>query len=95
MYEVLIQLFYGLGVLINVLWYYAVGDWQLIFAIFYFIPLVAVIIGMVKFVKDTPMCLIMRYTAKKAHRAFRYIAKLNKNKFRVTVDEIAEIKVNY
>jgi MFS family permease len=95
MYEVLIQLFYGLGVLINVLWYYAVGDWQLIFGIFYFIPLVVVIVGMVKFIKDTPMCLIMRYTAKKAHRAFRYIAKLNKNKFRVTVDEIAEIKVNY
>lgn len=88
-------MFYGLGVLINVLWYYAVGDWQLIFAIFYFIPLVVAIVGMTKLVKDTPICLVMRYTARHAHRDFKYIAKLNKNTFQVSVDEIASIKVNY
>ena len=59
----IIQLFFGLGVLINVLWFFAVGDWQLILTIFYFIPLVCVVLSFVFMVSDTPMCLVMRNSA--------------------------------
>ena len=58
--EVIIQLFFGLGVLVNVLWYYLTSDWQLVYVLFYFIPLVATIMSFVFLVTDTPMCLVMR-----------------------------------
>ena len=58
--EVIIQLFFGLGVLVNVLWYYLTSDWQLVYVLFYFIPLVATIMGFIFLVTDTPMCLVMR-----------------------------------
>lgn len=91
--SVAIQLFYGLGVLLNVLWYYAVGDWQLIFAIFYFIPTVVVVIGIAVIVRDTPICLVMRNSPVKALRDFRFIAKFNKKRsFKMEVEEIEEIK---
>lgn len=73
-----IQLFYGLGVLINVLWYYAIGDWQIILIAFYLVPLVFVIIGSIFFIKDTPMCLVTRYKSERALKAFAFIAKINK-----------------
>jgi OCT family organic cation transporter-like MFS transporter 4/5 len=94
--SVAIQLFYGLGVLLNNLWYFMVGDWQIIFAVFYFIPMVAVTIGSIVIIKDTPICLVMRNTPLKALRDFRYIAKMNKIKnFKMDVEEIEEVKRNY
>lgn len=78
--SVAIQLFYGLGVLLNVLWYYAIGDWQLIFALFYFIPAVLATIGVIVIVRDTPICLVMRNTPLKALKDFEYIARMNKKK---------------
>lgn len=84
-----IQLFYGLGVLLNVLWYFALGDWQLIFAVFYFIPMVAATIAVVVIVRDTPICLVMRNSPLKALRDFRYIAQLNKRSdFKMEIEEI-------
>ena len=73
-----IQLFYGTGVLINVLWYYAVGDWQIIFIAFYFVPLILVIAGFIFFVRDTPICLVTRYPEEDALKDFTFIAKMNK-----------------
>lgn len=91
-----IQLFYGLGVLLNVLWYYAVGDWQLIFVVFYFIPAVATTLGVIMIVKDTPICLVMRKTPIQALEDFRYIAKMNnKRSFRMEVEEIEEVKTKF
>ena len=78
-------MFFGMGVLINVLWYFAVGDWQLIFAIFYFIPLVLVVLSFIFFVRDTPMCLVMRNNTYRALKEFTFIAKLNNNKFDVSL----------
>jgi MFS family permease len=77
-FSVAIQLFYGLGVLINVLWFYAVGNWQIILAVFYLVPLVMVIIGVYFFVRDTPICLVTRYTPSVAVKEFNFIAKMNK-----------------
>ena len=64
--SVAIQLFYGLGVLLNVLWYFWIQDWQMIFVLFYFIPAVACAIGVVIIVRDTPICLVMRNSPSKA-----------------------------
>ncbi len=75
--SVAIQLFYGLGVLMNVPWYYAVGNWQLIFIIFYLIPSILVVASAVFFLRDTPICLVMRNSPLKALKDFRYIAKMN------------------
>jgi MFS family permease len=59
-FSVAIQLFYGLGVLLNVLWFYTVADWQIIYCVFYFVPLMIVVFGVAYIVKDTPICLVTR-----------------------------------
>ena len=92
----MIQLFYGLGVLINVLWFFTVGDWQYIMGIFYFLPLIVVIVSAILFLRDTPMCLVTRYSPKSAFKDFKFIAKLNKvEAFDLTVDDIAEARATY
>ena len=64
--SVAIQLFYGLGVLLNVLWYYWIKDWQMIFVLFYFLPAVASVLGVVFIVRDTPNFQMMRKSPSKA-----------------------------
>ena len=64
--SVAIQLFYGLGVLLNVLWYYWIKDWQMIFVLFYFLPAVASVLGVVFIVRDTTICRVMRNSPSKA-----------------------------
>ena len=64
--SVAIQLFYGLGVLLNVIWYYWIKDWQMIFVLFYFLPAVTSVLGVVFIVRDTPICLLMRNSPSKA-----------------------------
>ena len=64
--SVAIQLFYGLGVLLNVIWYYWIKDWQMIFVLFYFLPAVVSVLGVVIIVRDTPICLVMRNSPSKA-----------------------------
>jgi len=64
--SVAIQLFYGLGVLLNVIWYYWIKDWQMIFVLFYFLPAVTSVLGVVFIVRDTPICLVMRNSPSKA-----------------------------
>lgn len=87
--SVAIQLFYGLGVVLNVLWYWMVGDWQLIFAIFYFIPAVLTTLTVVIIVRDTPICLVMRNSPLKALQEFSFIAQINRRRsFRMEVEEI-------
>lgn len=76
-FSVAIQLFYGLGVLMNVLWYWWIADWQVIFVASYFAPLVVVIGGAIFFIRDTPMCLVTRYPVDWALRDFTFIAKKN------------------
>ena len=41
----LIQVFFGLGVLGNTIWYYLLEDWELVFWYFYILPLIFVIVG--------------------------------------------------
>jgi MFS family permease len=87
--SVAIQLFYGLGVVLNVLWYWMVRDWQLIFAIFYFIPAVLTALAVIVIVRDTPICLVMRNSPLKALQEFSFIAQTNRRRsFRMEVEEI-------
>ena len=69
---------YGLGVLLNVPWYYWVGDWQLIMTIFYFLPTLATTLAIIIFVRDTPICLVLRNSSEKAYNDLMYTAKVNK-----------------
>jgi hypothetical protein len=90
------QLFSGLGVLLNPFWFTYVADWQEILTVFYFTPAVAVTLGVIFVVKDTPICLIMRNTPEKAYEDFLFIAWMNNIKdFDLTVSLISEIKENY
>jgi hypothetical protein len=74
----LIQLFYGIGVTLNVAYYYLIGNWKIIMWIFYVAPTLFVGISVILFVVDTPMFLVTKLTALKALDSFNHIAKLNK-----------------
>jgi MFS family permease len=76
-YMIIIQMAYGLGVLLNPLWVYLSNHWSTLLFIFFLIPLIFTTVAMVSLVTDTPICLVNRYTAKEALEAFRYIAKVN------------------
>ena len=80
----------------NVLWYFALKNWQLIFIIFYLIPSVLVVLSIIFIVKDTPICLVMRNSPLKALNDFRFIAKMNRKRgFSLDAEEIEEIKRKY
>ena len=72
------QGFYGVGVLLNVAWTYFFHNWLITLIAFYVVPLILTILGMVFLVKDTPMCLVTRYSPAKALKSFRFIAHHNK-----------------
>lgn len=58
--SVLIQMVYGFGVLLNVIWYWWFGDWQVVLILFYLIPLLVVTGGSIFYLRDTPICLVTR-----------------------------------
>jgi MFS family permease len=89
-YSVVIQLFFGIGVLLNVLWAFAVGDWKWILILFYLVPILIVILGIGLLIQDTPMCLVTKYSAEDALKSFKFISKLNKiQHFDLSAAEIA------
>ena len=61
--SVLIQFFFGIGVLANALWYYISFHWKAVFEYYYLVPMIGIAIGFIFLVKDTPMCLVTRYSA--------------------------------
>lgn len=76
-YSVLIQLFFGLGVVLNTAFYYFIGNWKIIFWIFYVLPAGAVLVGIIFLVKESPLFLVTKYSAEVAYKDFMAIAKLN------------------
>ena len=73
----LIQLFFGLGVVLNTAFYYFIGNWKIIFWIFYVLPSAAVLAGTFFLVKESPLFLVTKYSSEVAHKNFMAIAKLN------------------
>ena len=55
---VIVQFFYGLGTLGNTALYFWLQDWKPIIIFFYMIPTVLLLIGVIVFIVDTPLCLI-------------------------------------
>ena len=58
---VMVQIVFGLGVILNVLWTYLFENWVETLFYFYIIPLIICIVGITFLVIETPICLITRY----------------------------------
>ena len=50
--------------------------------------MIGIALGFVFLVKDTPMCLVTRYSPEDAKKAFDWIAKLNGRSFNVSAKQI-------
>lgn len=74
---VVVQFFYGLGTLGNTGLFYWLADWKPIFIYFYVIPTALLLVGVVFFVVDTPLCLIKKYNEEKVMEKLLWIAKVN------------------
>jgi hypothetical protein len=75
--SVVSQTFYGVGVILDIFWYWWIGDWQIIIGWCYLAPAVVGFLVLTLVVKDTPSCLVLRNSSKKAFKGFMQIAKMN------------------
>jgi hypothetical protein len=96
-FTVLIQMMFGLGMLMNVLWAYCLQDWKTLLFSCYFIPMLVMIIAVHVFVVDTPMDLATRNCASSALMAFEHQARLNGTyeNSTITLMQIHELKDKY
>lgn len=76
--SVICQTFYGVGVVLDILWYWWIQDWQIILGVCYLIPGAIGFVILTIFVKDTPSCLVIRNTSEHAWKKFKEIAKMNR-----------------
>lgn len=90
--SVIIQLFYAFGVGSNIGTYFFIGDWQLIFIIFYMVPTFFTAIGIYFIVVDTPIDLITKTNPQYALEAYQKIAKINGiTNPEISLEEIEEV----
>ena len=89
------QTMYAVGGLANVLWFYMLEDFELVLIFFYVIPSLVVLVGLVFFVKDTPISLLTKYSAKDAFDALSMIARVNKKPFSMTEEDIRNMQDRY
>lgn len=75
--SVMCQTFYGVGVMLDILWYWWIRDWQIILGACYLLPALAAFLIMTLLVEDTPSCLVLRNSSEKALRAFLAMARMN------------------
>lgn len=76
-YTVIIQSFYGIGVCMNIVWYWLINDWWTIFFACYLIPATVALICICLLVVDTPMSLILRNPPQKALEKLEFVARMN------------------
>ncbi len=76
-FSVICQAFYGVGVILDILWYWWIADWQIILVACFLVPAVVVLAMISLFVRDTPTCLVLRNESDVALREFQKIAKMN------------------
>ena len=88
MYSVLIQIAFGFGVLMNVLWAYWLQEWKSILFSCYFIPIAVTLVVSHVLVIDTPIDLVSRNCPSSALIAFEQIARMNGWRSRITLTEI-------
>jgi MFS family permease len=96
-YSVLIQMMFGVGVLMNVLWAYWLQEWKVILFACYFIPIMVMLVATHVLVIDTPLDLITRNCASSALIAFEQLARMNGkySNHSITLMDIHEIKNKY
>ena len=82
-FKVIIQTFYCVGGLLNVLWYYSIRNYLPILIFFYGIPTLIVGGFLIFFVQDTPFSLITFSTPPKIVKSLNFIAKVNRNSTRM------------
>jgi MFS family permease len=75
--SVLCQSFYGVGVILDILWYWSIGNWQIILTCCFLAPAIAVLAVLTFIIKDTPKCLVLNNSSEEALLQFQYIAKIN------------------
>lgn len=69
---------FAIGGLGNVLWFYLLRDFRLVILFFNLIPGVLVMLALIFFIKDTPMCLVTKNSPENALKKLEFIAKVNK-----------------
>jgi MFS transporter, OCT family, solute carrier family 22 (organic cation transporter), member 4/5 len=95
-FSVMIHTFYCLGGLLNVLWYYTIGDYKIVLICCYALPSLFALTAVIFFVKDTPISLISNHTAEEAFKSLQFMARVNKKSdFDLTVEEVREIQAEY
>jgi hypothetical protein len=75
--SVVCQIFYGVGVMMDILLYWLIKDWQIVLGLGFLLPGVVAFVVLSIFVKDTPSCLVLRNSSEKALKDFKQIAKMN------------------
>ena len=61
----------GIGVVLDILWYWWIKDWQIILGVCYLIPAAFGFVILTIFVKDTPSCLVIRNNSEYAWKKFK------------------------
>ena len=94
-YTVIIQSFYGIGVCVNIFWYWLINDWWTIFTVCYLIPAIVIFICICLIVIDTPMSLLLRNTPEKALELLEFVAMMNGRPKALTIEDINSVLTNY
>ena len=76
-YSILIQVFFSLGGVVNIAFYYLLKNWRLVTWIFYIAPMLISLVVILAIVKDTPYFLIKLKKPDVILNQLSYIYKLN------------------
>lgn len=93
--SVVCQAFYGVGVILDILWYWAIGDWQIIMGACFLVPGILVLVVLTFFVKDTPSCLVLQNDSETAFKAFLEIASINGVQSDLQEEEIIDAREHF
>ena len=77
-FSVLIELFYGVGIALNPLWFYLLRDWRTVLIAGYGVPAFLACLGALRILRDTPLNIITRQQPAQALADFLFIARLNR-----------------
>jgi hypothetical protein len=64
--SVLCQSFYGIGVIMDILWYWGIGNWQIILSCGFLLPAIIILATLTFIIKDTPKCLVLNNSSEEA-----------------------------
>lgn len=78
-YSIIIQIFFSLGGVFNIGYYYVLRNWRIVAWVFLIAPSLVCIVVIYKMVKDTPYFLIKLYESEEIIKQLSYIYKLNHN----------------